>query len=111
MTEVDIRELRTCDWDRTHTQNDLVRCMVFPELTGVREGCLDARLTEGTPHVEPEGGSGLRCGRRKRQNEGGDTGRPPGSPRATDPVVVHQGTPLARRRHGRKHTTHASAVR
>src|SRR2546430_13222934 len=28
MTEVDIRELRTCDWDRTHTQNDLVRCMV-----------------------------------------------------------------------------------
>ena len=90
MTEVDIRELRTCDWDRTHTQNDLERCMVFPELTGVREGCLDARLTEGTPQVEPEGGSGLRCGRRKRQNAGGDTGRPPGSPRATDHVPEMQ---------------------
>src|SRR5256885_3298804 len=97
MTEVDIRELGTCDWDRTHTQNDLERCMVFPELTGVREGCLDARLTEGTPHVGPEGGSGLPCGRRKRQNEGGDTGRPPGSPPAAGPCVLPHGNPPAPR--------------
>src|SRR5438046_9754127 len=107
MTEVDIREFGTCDRDRTHTQNDLERCMVFPELTGVREGCLDARLTEGTPHVEPAGGSGLPCGRRKRQNEGGDTGRPPGPPRASDPVVVPTGAAASARRACRQDTAHA----